>query len=258
MKVSIITVGKFLLVASALLVPRAGFALGQEKYVETFSGPGSFPIVQKKSAATIFVEAGDYAGVVRAANDLKADIARVSTLSPAIVNDVKDSGKNVILVGTMGKNAIIDRLIRDKKIDASEISGKWESFLIQVVPAPLPGVESALVICGSDKRGTIYGVYDLSEQIGVSPWYFWADVPPTRHDEIFVKAGKFEQGPPSVKYRGIFLNDEAPDLSNWIQEKYRQRAGIQRRGQLRPRVLHESVRGDFAVEGKLSLAGDVE
>jgi hypothetical protein len=82
------------------------------------------------------------------------------------------------------------------------------------------GVDSAPVICGSDKRGTIYGVYDFSEQIGVSPWHYWSDVLATHHDEIFVKAGKFVQGSPSVKYRGIFLNDEVPDLSNWIQEKY--------------------------------------
>ena len=85
---------------------------------------------------------------------------------------------------------------------------------------PCPGIKNALVICGSDKRGTIYGIYDLSEQIGVSPWHFWADVPPKHHDQLFVKAGKFVQGPPSVKYRGIFLNDEAPDLSNWVREKY--------------------------------------
>ncbi len=220
MSYSIIPTGKILLLVSAFLLPRTGFALGQEKYVATVPGPGSFPIVQHKSAATIFVDVGDFAGVVRAANDLKADIARVSTLSPAIVSDVKDSGKHVVIIGTIGKSAMIDRLIREKKIDVSEFTGKWESFLIQVVPEPLPGVDSALVICGSDKRGTIYGMYDLSEQIGVSPWYYWADVPATHHDELFVKAGKFVQGSPSVKYRGIFLNDEAPDLSNWIQEKY--------------------------------------
>ncbi|HKI68498.1 MAG TPA: glycosyl hydrolase 115 family protein, partial [Verrucomicrobiae bacterium] len=88
------------------------------------------------------------------------------------------------------------------------------------VPNPMPGVDNALVIAGSDKRGTIYGIYDLSEEIGVSPWYWWADVPPKHHDQLFVRAGKFIQGPPSVKYRGIFLNDEAPDLTDWVREKY--------------------------------------
>src|SRR5208282_812002 len=103
----------------------------------------------------------------------------------------KAAGKNVVIIGTIGKSAIIDRLIRKNKIDASAISGKWESFFLQVVRKPLPGVDSALVICGSDKRGTIYGIYDLSEEIGVSPWYYWADVPVKHHDQLYVRAGKF-------------------------------------------------------------------
>ena len=196
------------------------FALGQVQYVEFNSAKDSFPIVEKSAVANLYVDTNDWPGVVRAAGDLQADINRVTGLAPASTHASKSLENNVIIVGTIGKSKIIDELIREKKIDVSEISGKWESFLIQVVPEPLPGVESALVIAGSDKRGTIYGIYDLSEQIGVSPWYYWADVPATHHDELFVKAGKFVQGPPSVKYRGIFLNDEAPDLSNWIQEKY--------------------------------------
>ena len=81
------------------------------------------------------------------------------------------------------------------------------------VANPLPGVDQALVIAGSDKRGTIYGIYEISEQIGVSPWYWWADVPPKHHENLFIKAGTYVQGPPVVKYRGIFINDEAPVLS---------------------------------------------
>ena len=114
----------------------------------------------------------------------------------------------------------MDRLIRAGKIDGGDISNQWESFFIQTVSKPFPGIESALVICGSDKRGTIYGIYDLSEQIGVSPWHYWADVPAKHHDQLFVKAGKFIQGPPSVKYRGIFINDEAPALSGYVSAKY--------------------------------------
>src|ERR1051326_4832968 len=85
---------------------------------------------------------------------------------------------------------------------------------------PLPGIDRALVIAGSDKRGTIYGVYDLSEQIGVSPWYWWADVPVTPHSDLFVKPVRRVHGSPVVKYRGIFLNDEAPALSGWTKEKF--------------------------------------
>jgi hypothetical protein len=221
MKLPIVPVNKVfaLVLVLGMLSPRAGFALGQKNVIEEAAGQGSFPIVQGRMTAIIYSDTNDFAGVVRAANDLAADVARVSGIAPPISHNQKSLGTNVIVVGTVGKSAIIDQLIREKKIDVSGIAGKWESFLIQVVPKPLPGVESALVICGSDKRGTIYGIYDLSEQMGVSPWYFWADVPPAHHDELFVKAGKFVQGPPSVKYRGIFLNDEAPDLSNWITEK---------------------------------------
>jgi hypothetical protein len=222
MKSPIVTMSKVLalLLVSVLLAPRDSLAIGQERYVEGVPSRGSFPIVQGNAAATIYVDSSDLAGVVRAASDLKADVARVTGLSPAISHEGKNLGKNIIIIGTIGKSLLIDRLIRERKIDDAQILGKWESFLIQVVPKPLPGVESALVICGSDKRGTIYGIYDLSEQIGVSPWYFWADVPPKHHDALFVKAGTFVQGPPAVKYRGIFLNDEAPDLSNWILEKF--------------------------------------
>jgi len=81
----------------------------------------------------------------------------------------------MIIVGTIGKSSALDELSRSGKIDLAQISGKWESLLIQVVPPPLPGISQALIIAGSDKRGTIYGIYDLSEQIGVSPWYWWAD-----------------------------------------------------------------------------------
>jgi hypothetical protein len=102
----------------------------------------------------------------------------------------------------------------------TSIAGKWEATLIEVVKQPAPGVESMLVIVGSDKRGTIYGIYNLSEQMGVSPWFWWADVPVTHRESLFVKAGRHVQEPPAVKYRGIFLNDEAPALAGWAKEKF--------------------------------------
>jgi len=200
-----------------LSLERNCFAIGEPEFVETTPERGSFSICEKGSVAAIQIDTNDFAGVIRAAGDLQQDIARVTGQTPKMV---QTPAPNLILIGTLGKNAIIDELVRSKKMDASQIAGKWESFFLEVVPKPFPGVASALVICGSDKRGTIYGIYDLSEHIGVSPWYYWADVPPKHHEELFVRAGKFIQGPPSVKYRGIFLNDEAPDLSNWIHEKY--------------------------------------
>ena len=181
---------------------------------------GEFSIVARNAVATLYVDSADFSGVIRALGDLQADIQRVTNRNALNAHDEKGLGSNAIIVGTIGKSKIIDQLIRDRKIDANSIAGKWESFLIQVVPNPLPGVASALIIAGSDKRGTIFGIYDLSDQIGISPWYWWADVPVQHHDELFVRPGTFVQGPPAVKYRGIFLNDEAPSLTGWVQEKY--------------------------------------
>jgi hypothetical protein len=194
-------------------------ALGEAGRVRTVSIPDSFALCNGK-AATILVDSNDWAGVTRAAGDLAVDIQRVTGKHPTIFNQPQSAGKNTVIIGTIGKSELIDRLIREKKIDVSDIAGKWESFFHEVVPKPCPGIDSALVICGSDKRGAIYGIYDLSEQIGVSPWHFWADVPAKHHDRLFVKAGRFTQGPPSVKYRGIFLNDEAPDLTDWVKGQF--------------------------------------
>jgi hypothetical protein len=194
--------------------------IGQDRYVDLAHHAGDFSIVERKAVATLYVDSADFPGVIRAVSDLQADIERVTNRTAAIAHDLNSGGSNAIIVGTMGKSKIIDQLVRERKIDVKSIAGKWESFLIQVVPNPLPGLDSALIIAGSDKRGTIFGVYDLSDQIGVSPWYWWADVPVQHHDELFVKPGIHVEGPPAVKYRGIFLNDEAPSLTGWVQEKY--------------------------------------
>ncbi len=208
----------FAVVAFISFLPRV-FALGETNYIESASAPGNFALVAD-DAAGLLVDTNDWPGVIRAANDLATDVNRVTGKSPAILNQPDPNAKTLVIIGTIGKSQYIERLAREKKIDLSGITGKWESFFLQVVPKPFPGIENALVICGSDKRGTTYGIYDVSEHIGVSPWHFWADVPTPHRDRLFVKAGKFMQGPPSVKYRGLFLNDEAPDLSGWIQYKF--------------------------------------
>jgi hypothetical protein len=195
-------------------------SIGEDRYVDFAHHAGDFSIVERSVAATLLVDSADFPGVIRAVSDLQADIERVTKHTAEVSHDGKSLGSSVIIVGTIGKSKTIDQLIRDHRIDVTPIAGKWESFLIQVVPDALPGVAGALIIAGSDKRGTIFGVYDLSDQIGVSPWYWWADVPVQHHDELFVRPGRHVQGPPAVKYRGIFLNDEAPSLTGWVQEKY--------------------------------------
>ncbi len=196
------------------------FALGQTRYVEFAATPGSVRLASNGTAAPIVVDSQDYPGVLRAARDLQTDIDRVSRIRPAIITERPEQAAELIIVGTLGKNRLIGELLRAGKLDAAAIRGRWESFVIQVVPQPWPGVRRALVIVGSDKRGTIYGLYDLSEQIGVSPWYWWADVPVTHHDQLFIRTGRYLQDEPAVKYRGIFLNDEAPALTGWVREKF--------------------------------------
>ena len=203
-----------------VLLPLSARAIGQPCFVEFAPAPGEFPIAASGEASTIYVDPQDFPGVIRAARDLQADIGRVTGITPAIVHEPGELGANAIIVGTIGRSHLIDRLTREGRLDAARVVGQWESFVVQVVPNPLPGVASALVIAGSDKRGTIYGAYEVSEQIGVSPWYWWADVPVVHRDALFAKPGCFGQGPPAVKYRGIFLNDEAPDLTNWVREKF--------------------------------------
>lgn len=209
-----------LALSTLLMFPCSGYSLGEPRYVETNDTPGNFPIVHAGQATVLYVDAGDYIGVQRAAADLQADIHRVTGCDPTLtrVNDL--SGPNAILIGTLGKSSLIDRLAREGRLNVTAIKGKWEAFVVQTVANPFPGIAKALVIAGSDKRGTIYGVYDLSEQIGVSPWYWWADVPVRHQDVLCVRSGSYAQGPPAVKYRGIFLNDEAPALTGWVKEKY--------------------------------------
>ena len=212
---------RFLIILLCLIVcPRVCLAQADQKFVSSESSPTAFVIVRDNAAAKIFVDAGDYPGVVRAARDLLADVNRVSGVLPSLVQKQGDLGAAPILIGTIGRSPLIDRLVADQKLDVSAVAGKWEASVTQFVRDPLPGVSSALVIAGSDKRGTIYGIYELSEQIGVSPWYWWADVPPQRHDALFVKPGTHVLGPPKVKYRGIFINDEEPCFGGWAREKF--------------------------------------
>jgi hypothetical protein len=203
--------------APAVATPSLGLA---ENIVLEKAAPGSFPLFEGKNAAAIFLDAADWPGVLRAATDLQSDIERVTGVKPQIATDRAPSGKAVVIAGTLGKSPLIDRVAKSARLNVSGLAGKWESFGITTVDNPLPGVSQALVIIGSDKRGTIYGLYEVSEQIGVSPWYWWADVPPQHHQNLFIKAGAYLQGPPAVKYRGIFINDEEPAFGRWANKNF--------------------------------------
>lgn len=197
------------------------FALEDRLYISGQKSKGAFALASSGKPVPLCVSDSDFAGVIRAARDLQADLKRVTGIEPAFTaakNVPKQ--KQLVLVGTIGKSPLIDQLIKKKKLDVSGIAGKWETFVVQVVKKPLKGVDEALVIAGSDKRGTIYGIYDVSAQIGVTPWYWWADVPVKKQLDLYVQEGRHTKGEPKVKYRGIFINDEAPALSGWARETF--------------------------------------
>ncbi len=199
-------------------------ALGEPKYVSTSQSQGAFVLAANGKPAPLLVSSEDWPGVIRAADDLSLDVGRVTGHDAPLIKTgagVKTPrGVDAVLIGTIGKSPLIDALIRRHKLDVTGIAGQWESAVTTIVERPMAGVRRALVIAGADKRGTIYGIYDLSEQIGVSPWYWWADVRVPHADALYVEPGRYVQPVPAVKYRGIFFNDEAPALSGWTKEKF--------------------------------------
>jgi hypothetical protein len=189
-------------------------------YVSSTAGPRRFTLSAAGRSAPVIVSSQDYPGVARAARDLAQDIGRVTAHAPRVALDTVPDAAQVVVVGTLGRSPLIDGLVRAGKLDTAGVAGRWEASLTEVVDRPWAGVRRALIIAGSDKRGAIYGVYDLSARIGVSPWYWWADVPVPHRAALYVLPGRHTDGPPAVKYRGIFLNDEAPALSGWAQETF--------------------------------------
>lgn len=175
-------------------------------------------LLNANNRVEIYMDANDCKGVSYAAHALLKDIKTVSGTTATLTSDAgflkkSDTARPAILVGTIGHSAAIDQLVKQKRINGNLLKGKREKFIITLI-------DGQLVIAGSDRRGTIYGIYELSQQMGVSPWYDWADVPVEHHDSIFVNKGIYTDGEPAVRYRGIFLNDEAPCLTSWVKNTY--------------------------------------
>ncbi|AWK04683.1 glycosyl hydrolase [Flavobacterium crocinum] len=198
----------------------SSYAINPEKYLVNEVANENFPLVSNGKITSILVNDKDYSGVLKVTGHLENDLFNVSDLHSKRIKKISEAEDFVVIIGTLGKNEIIDQLAKEGKIDANQLKGKWEKFTTQIVENPFKGIKKALVIAGSDKRGTIYGIYDLSNQIGVSPWYYWADVPVKKQSELHVLPGIHSQGEPKVKYRGIFINDEAPSLTGWAFEKF--------------------------------------
>lgn len=181
---------------------------------------GDFPLFAGGKVAAIYIAPEEKSPVRMAAKAFAADLARVTGVVPLFFDEsTQIHSKNIVLVGSIGHSRWLDRLQAQKQIDVSAVTGKWEAAVVTVVNHPFPGVENALVIAGSDPRGAAYALFELSRQIGVSPWSWWADVPVRRHTRVGVTRNTYIMPSPSVRYRGIFLNDEDWGLRPWAAKK---------------------------------------
>ena len=182
-----------------------------ETFVSFIPVGGSFAVVKGGKPVNVVCSHDDYEGVRMAAADLAKDFGRVSGTDAALVSAPRGE---CVIVGSL-KSGLVRQLVKAGKVDGKQLEGKTEKYLLQVVDNPVEGVSRALVIAGSDKRGTIYGAYELSRQMGVSPWYWFADVPTRQRKDVYIEEGVYTDGEPKVKYRGIFINDEWPCFGNW-------------------------------------------
>ncbi|MCC5834878.1 MAG: glycosyl hydrolase 115 family protein, partial [Opitutales bacterium] len=202
-----------------LLIPVSLFAQNTN-WVHTKATESAFALVSGEKAATLVFEDSEHSVIEIAVKDLAKDVERVTDQRPRVQSSTEGIEGAVVLVGTVGQSAWIDALVEAEKIDLSKVEDQWETFLLQTVEAPLPGVDKGFVVIGSDRRGTAYGVYELSKAIGVSPWYWWADVTPGKAEALYLAGDTQIHGPPSVKYRGFFINDEDWKLHPWAMRTY--------------------------------------
>lgn len=172
---------------------------------------GDVHIAGAASPSSIFTNEKDFEGVKIAALNLQKDIEKVCSRQPMIEHNITKN--TTIIIGTIGKNKGFDKILREEGVDINTLKGKRETYIIKAS-------DGKVIIAGSDKRGTVYGIYELSKQIGISPWYYWADVPVIKHNNIYARKGSYTDGEPKVRYRGLFLNDEWPSLGHWATSTF--------------------------------------
>lgn len=206
-------------IVCSLLTLVFSFPVGAQMVINQ-SSPGTVRLAGDSRVIPLLVDETDEVGIKLAAAALREDFNRVTGVRPELLSAVPGNDSPILIIGTLGKSRWIDQLVKEKKIEGKELTGKWEKYLIQQVEDSFPGVQEAVVIAGSDKRGTIYDIYELSDAIGVSPWYYWADVPVRKSGSLFFKRGVYTDGEPAVKYRGIFLNDKWPSLGGWATSTF--------------------------------------
>lgn len=188
-------------------------------------GKAEFPVVTRSQKAVVCYDKTDAEVVKKTVGLFVEDVDQVTGKQIQVSASLPSQAEAIILVGTLSKNKWIDQLISSGKVNVSAIRDGWEQYLINLVESPFPGIGKALVVVGSDRRGTAYGLLSLSEAIGVSPWYWWADVPVTPRKELCLYVTPFVSKSPSVKYRGVFINDEDWGLLPWARKTFEKERG---------------------------------
>ena len=198
-----------------LLLACATHTFAQIKVNDRQKSATDFPLHANGKTCNIQIDAADYEVVNKVSHLFAEDLERV-TGTKGIVSDSKSiKEKETVIIGTLGRNKFIDDLVKKNKLDVSSIRNGWEQYVIKVVDRPFKGVDRALVVAGCDRRGTAYGTFALSEAMGVSPLYWWSDVPVRKQKAIYLETTEYVSKAPSIKYRGIFINDEGWGITPW-------------------------------------------
>jgi len=206
--------------AAATLVASTTCAAAQEplRLLEA-KGAAGFPLIRRGVPAALVVDGDADPAVRHVADAFALDLARVGGTAPRRLARLEDAKGPVVLIGQLGRSPLIDALVRQGRIDARDLQGEWEAYRQIVLDNPAPGVSQALVIVGADRRGAVYGTYDISQRIGVSPWHWFADVPVHRRADVTLAPGS-RRDQPRVRYRGFFINDEDPSFSGWAKKHF--------------------------------------
>lgn len=211
------------LILSLLCFTTAGIA--QTTLSDCGQGERTFPVITSAAQAVVCYDPTEAEVISKTTKLFVEDVARVTNKKLRLATNLPTKEDYVILVGTVGKNKAIDKLVSQQKLDVSRIRGGWEQYTIALVDRPFAGVKKALVVAGSDRRGTAYGLFSISETIGVSPWYWWADAPVAKRKSLTLDVQAFSSKTPSVKYRGIFINDEDWGLKPWSSKNFEPEVG---------------------------------
>lgn len=180
---------------------------------------GGVALIDVGEPAPVWVDAEADSAVRRVAESFADDLGRVGGTRAVMRHGPEQPSPTVVVIGVAGESQLIDALVEAGKLKLNDIEGAWEAFHIEVLHQPWPNVGRALVIAGSDRRGAIFGTYELSREMGVSPWHWFADVPVSRKSDVYVSSG-LRSGRPSVRYRGLFINDEDPALGTWARKQF--------------------------------------